>query len=72
MKVRRKDVLAYAEHINDVELYRCGTCMHYGKTEICGGCYGFCGSRFRFDWRYYYENHKAEIDKWLEEQGVTI
>ena len=65
MKARRKDVLEYAEQTKDSELFRCGTCLHYQKAIICGDCYS--GSRYRFDWKGYYEEHKIEIDEWIKE-----
>ena len=70
-KVRRKDVLEYAENISEPELYRCGTCMHYGKSIICSECHGFCGSKYRFDWREYYAEHKESIDNLIKNNDMA-
>ena len=59
-KMKREYVVWYAEDHDD-DYGRCVTCKHYDDTMTCGECYE--ASRYCFDWRYYYEQHKEEIDK---------
>lgn len=46
---------------HDVLYGRCETCKNYSNATICSGCIE--GSEYKFDWKYYYEEHKEEIDE---------
>lgn len=63
MPIRRKDVIAYAESVNDGSYGHCTTCAHYGKAIVCDMCY--CGSRYSFEWRCYLADSRNAIVSFL-------
>lgn len=63
-KAKRKDVVYYIENVaKDAEYGKCMTCKHYLHAMDCSKCYN--NSRYCFDWKNYYENHKEDIDNTL-------
>ena len=63
MKIRRKDIVEYAEEKMDYGI--CNTCKHYQHLMTCFNCHR--RSKYCFDYKSYYDINKTEINKYMSE-----